>query len=317
MNIYKEFLINQEEFTLLAKNEEWNACKNDFSYFAANYLKIVHPKKGLLPFELYQFQKDYIKFCEDNRFVIGVKFRNGGFTTISILHALWRCMFFEDVRYYFISKTNGAATHLGKLLDLALEYLPDWLKPELDKNTKTAKVFRSRKIYTRTEPPLRNMIFFGNAENARGKSITDIIVDDAAFISNFEDKWRAIWPVVSKTGRVIALSTRNGVCNWFEDTYNDAENGRNDFKVYHSDYLDHPLYHDPEYVAELRKTLGEEGWEREILGNVIGKTPEYLTFDFSKLSKNELIDKVALILNKKKISDEDKSALHYLLLCVR
>lgn len=50
--------------------EEFDKCLEDEIYCIENYFKIEHPTKGVLPFELYDFQKTAIKLMQDNRYVI-------------------------------------------------------------------------------------------------------------------------------------------------------------------------------------------------------------------------------------------------------
>ena len=49
---------------------EYMKCKEDPEYFICNYVRIVHVDKGLVPFDMYDYQKDMIKKFNDNRFVI-------------------------------------------------------------------------------------------------------------------------------------------------------------------------------------------------------------------------------------------------------
>lgn len=45
-------------------------CMKDPIYFIQKYMKIVHVDRGLVPFDLYDFQKDLLKSYIDNRFTI-------------------------------------------------------------------------------------------------------------------------------------------------------------------------------------------------------------------------------------------------------
>ena len=49
---------------------EYIKCSQDPKYFIKNYMKIVHVDKGLIPFELWDFQEDMIDNFHENRFVI-------------------------------------------------------------------------------------------------------------------------------------------------------------------------------------------------------------------------------------------------------
>ena len=50
--------------------EEYMRCAEDPVYFAANYIKIVNVDRGLIPFEMWDFQKDMIRTYHENRFSI-------------------------------------------------------------------------------------------------------------------------------------------------------------------------------------------------------------------------------------------------------
>lgn len=47
--------------------EEFIKCANDITYFAQNYVKIVHPDRGLIPFDLYPFQEKMLEHLNENR----------------------------------------------------------------------------------------------------------------------------------------------------------------------------------------------------------------------------------------------------------
>jgi hypothetical protein len=49
--------------------EEYKKCKEDYIYFA-KYVTIISLDKGIVPFNMYDFQKDMIKTFDENRFVI-------------------------------------------------------------------------------------------------------------------------------------------------------------------------------------------------------------------------------------------------------
>ena len=50
--------------------EEYIRCSGNPEYFIENYIKIVSVDKGLIPFKLWDFQKDIVEKIQNNRFVI-------------------------------------------------------------------------------------------------------------------------------------------------------------------------------------------------------------------------------------------------------
>ena len=63
--------------------EEYQKCATDYLYFA-KYVTIISLDKGIIPFEMYDFQKDMIKTFDENRFVIVKCPRQVGKTTTAI-----------------------------------------------------------------------------------------------------------------------------------------------------------------------------------------------------------------------------------------
>lgn len=58
--------------------EELKKCMDDPIYFAERYMKIVHVDKGLIPIQLYDYQKKMIRAMNDNRFSIVLSCRQSG-----------------------------------------------------------------------------------------------------------------------------------------------------------------------------------------------------------------------------------------------
>ena len=50
--------------------DDYVKCAKDPIYFAENYIKIVNVDRGLMPFEMWGFQKEMIKVYHENRFSI-------------------------------------------------------------------------------------------------------------------------------------------------------------------------------------------------------------------------------------------------------
>ena len=47
--------------------KEYIKCSEDPVYFAKTYIKIVHVDRGLIPFEMYDYQKEIVQKITDNR----------------------------------------------------------------------------------------------------------------------------------------------------------------------------------------------------------------------------------------------------------
>lgn len=261
-----ESMESVESYDTNRRRKEIIKCSQDFSYFCHKYVKILHPMRGLIPFVLFKYQRRTINDYETHRFNIISKFRQGGLTTVTLLWGLWRCMFQLDQQIMLISKTDREATDIGMMADRACENLPEWLKPKKD-----AKWNDHLKMFTDTGSALK----FYSPEAARGKSVTFLIVDEAAFIPDMDKHWKAMWPILSTGGSCTLISTVNGLGNWYQQTYHDAKDQRNKFHVIELDYWEHPDYNDEKWVAEQRAQLGDKGFRQEVLREFQGSGETY------------------------------------------
>jgi hypothetical protein len=257
---------NAENYDAERRQKEIIKCCNSFFYFCHKYVKILHPMNGLIPFVLFEYQRKTIKDYEAHRFNIISKFRQGGLTTVSILWGMWRCMFQLDQQVMLLSKTDRDATDIGQIIDRACEHLPSWLKPKKD-----GKWNDHLKQFTETGSACK----FHSPEAARGKSVTFLIVDEAAFIPDMDKHWKAMWPILSTGGSCSLVSTVNGLGNWYEQTYHDAKEGNNKFHVIDLDYWEHPDYNDEKWVADQKAQLGEKGFLQEVLREFLGSGETY------------------------------------------
>ena len=215
------------------KLEIYKKCKNDPIYFISNFIKVVHPILGLVPFKLYAFQKYIVECLEGYRFNILRKFRQAGCTTICAAYALWFCIFKKHKTVAILSKGDIEAVELVDRIKIMYEELPDWLKPKiLTDNNHTLKLANGSVIKSRSS----------GKQSGRSLSASLLIIDEAAFIENIGTIWAAVYPIISTGGRAFALSTVNGVGNWYHTTWADSVDGVNKFNPIDIKWTDHPGY---------------------------------------------------------------------------
>jgi hypothetical protein len=243
-------------------------CAKNFFYWCHRYVKILHPTFGTIPFVPYKYQRNVIREYEKERFNMISKFRQGGITTLTVLWGLWKCMFQKDQQIFVLSKTDREALAAGEIAKRAMDNFPYWL---YDQNN--ADITKHEKKFD----DIGSKICFYTPEAARGKSATYIIIDEAAFIEKMEDHWKAMYPVIATGGHIEIISTVNGLGNWYEETYHEAEAGRNFFNIIDLDYWEHPVYANPEWANSMRANLGEKGWQQEVLRNFLGSGETYVS----------------------------------------
>lgn len=251
--------------------EEVIKCAKNFFYWCHRYVKILHPTFGTIPFVPYKYQRNVIREYESKRFNMISKFRQGGITTLTVLWGLWKCMFQKDQQIFVLSKTDREALAAGEIAKRAMDNFPYWLYDQNNTDiTKHEKKFDD----------IGSKICFYTPEAARGKSATYIIIDEAAFIEKMEEHWKAMYPVIATGGHIEIISTVNGIGNWYEETYHEAEAGRNFFNIINLDYWEHPVYANPEWAEAMRANLGEKGWQQEVLRDFLGSGETYVSSKF-------------------------------------
>jgi hypothetical protein len=88
-----------------------------------------------------------------------------------------------------------------------------------------------------------------------------------------KDLWTGVYPTMATGGRCIAISTPNGVGNWFHQTYVDAESGTNDFHPIKLHWSVHPNRDQAWFEKETRNMSKREiAQEYECSFNASGET---------------------------------------------
>ena len=245
---------------------EYLKCKNDPVYFISKYVKVSHPKRGLVPFELYPFQQKIVKEFGGHRFNILRKFRQAGCTTLVAAFSLHLCMFNSYKTVAIISKGEAESMDLIARIGIMHSELPPWLKPKLMEDNKHTIGFENHSVIKSK----------ASSKNA-GRSIPGslLILDEAAFIEHIDTIWAAAFPVISTGGSVIALSTVNGIGNWFHRKYDEAINDENTFNPIHIKWQEHPEYFRTPGYEHLYKAMEEydpplsiDDWEKTTRGGL-------------------------------------------------
>ncbi len=208
----------------LTKNEivkELVKCGKNPQYFIDNYCKISHPMHGQIPFKTYDYQKDILRDFNDYRFNVILKARQLGISTISAAYVAWFMLFHREKNVLVIATKLITATNLVKKVKMIFKNLPQWMliaKIAVD-NKQSFELTNGSQVKAGTT----------SGDAGRSEALSLLIIDEAAFVDGLEELWTGLYPTLSTGGRCIALSTPNGVGNWFHKTYIEAETEMNDF----------------------------------------------------------------------------------------
>jgi hypothetical protein len=142
--------------------------------------------------------------------------------------------------------------------------LPSFFRPKIiESNKHTFKLENNSVIRTRAS----------GKEAGRGLAGSLLILDEAAFIEHIDTIWAAAYPTISTGGRVFALSTVNGVGNWFHKMYLGAIEKTNTFNAIDIRWQDHPEYKRHPGYEHLYKEMESKGlnvdeWEEITRSNI-------------------------------------------------
>tara|TARA_R110001592_G_scaffold188358_6_gene433588 strand:+ start:12278 stop:13867 length:1590 start_codon:yes stop_codon:yes gene_type:complete len=196
-------------------------CGKEPQYFFNKYVKIQHPTKGTIPFKTYDFQDACVDHFRDHRFNIVLKSRQLGLSTISAGYAAWLAIFYKDKNILVIATKLSVAQNFIRKVKFVLHSMPKWLLlPEIINNNKQALEF-SNGSTIKAIPT--------SEDAGRSEALSLLIVDEAAFVRNFDTIWTGLYPTLSTGGRAIVLSTPNGVGGQYYDLWMQAQSGENEF----------------------------------------------------------------------------------------
>ena len=203
--------------------QEYIKCSEDPVYFIQTYIKIVSLDKGLIPFDMYDFQVDMTRKFHDNRFNIAKLPRQSGKSTIVTSYLLWYVLFNANVNVAILANKAATSREMLQRLQLSYENLPKWLQQGiLQWNRGSLELENGSKI----------MAASTSSSAVRGMSFNVIFLDEFAFVPNHiaDQFFSSVYPTISsgKSTKVIIISTPHGM-NMFYKLWHDAEKGKNEY----------------------------------------------------------------------------------------
>ena len=253
--------------------EEYKKCAVDPIHFMKKYCMIQHPVRGKIPFQLFPFQEKTLTQFNGNRFNVVLKSRQTGISTLCAGFALWKMIFNSDFNVLVIATKQDVAKNLVTKVRVMHELLPSWLKGgSLEDNKLSLRLHNGSQIKAIASSP----------DAGRSEALSLLIFDEAAFIDDIDEIWVSAQSTLSTGGACIALSTPNGVGNWFHQTWLGAEESTNPFNTIRLHWTVHPE-RDQKWRDEQEKLLGTKKAAQECDCDFIssGETviePELLMF---------------------------------------
>ena len=250
--------------------EEVVKCLDNPKYFIEEYLKIVTIDKGLVPFEMYDFQRKMVDTFHDNRFTICKLPRQSGKSTIIVSYLLHYVLFNDNVNVAILANKSSTARDLLGRLQLAYEHLPKWMQQG---------VLNWNKGSLELENGSRIVAASTSSSAVRGSTFNIIFLDEFAYVPNSiaEEFFSSVYPTISsgKSSKVMIVSTPHGM-NMFYKMWVDATNKNNNFVPVEVHWSEVPG-RDEKWKEETIKNTSESQFATEFECEFLGSVDTLIT----------------------------------------
>jgi len=244
---------------------EYQKCAEDPIYFMETYIRIVSLDEGLVPFQMYDFQKHIVRTIHDNRFTICKLPRQSGKSTTTVSYLLHYALFNPNSNIAILANKSSTARDILSRVQLAYENLPKWMQQGVINWNKGNIELENKSVIVAAAT---------SSSAIRGGSYNIIFLDEFAFVpANIAEMFfSAVYPTISsgQKTKMIIVSTPYGM-NQFYKLWTDAENKRNDYIPIEVHWSEVPGRDEAWKEATIRNTSAEQfqqEFECEFLGSV-------------------------------------------------
>jgi len=245
--------------------EEFAKCSKDPLYFIQNYVKIVSLDHGLVPFKMYDFQKEIVGTIHNNRFTICKLPRQSGKSTTIVSYLLHFALFNPNCNIAILANKSSTARDILGRLQLAYENIPKFLQQGvLNWNKGSIELENGSKIVAAAT----------SSSAIRGGSYNIIFLDEFAFVpaTIAEQFFSSVFPTISsgKSTKMVIVSTPHGM-NMYYKLWTDSINKLNDYIPVDVHWSEVPGRDEKWKEETIRNTSKEQfasEFECEFLGSI-------------------------------------------------
>lgn len=255
-------------------------------FFFAQFIYLIHPIRGKVPFNLYPFQKSVLWQFLTNKFNIVLKFRQAGVTELIAMYCLWLAMYHPYKNVVIVSIKERVAKKVLRKIKYMYRNLPEHLKVEVsngkgdDLGTATELEFVNGSMITSIPT---------TEEAGRSEAVSLLVIDEAAIVRWANQIWAAAYPTLSTGGAAIINSTPYGVGNWFHQMWVSAFSGGNGFNPIRLRWQMHPE-RDIEWYKAMSSSLGPRRTAQEIDGDFLTSGNSVFDLVDIRAIEEELLD---------------------------
>jgi hypothetical protein len=244
---------------------EFKKCSENPIYFIRNYVKIIHVDKGLINFDLWDWQEEMVNAFVNNRYTICKIPRQSGKTQTVAALLLWYSLFHENYSILVLAHKAVQSREILSRIQLAYENLPKWLQQGVvEWNKGMIELENGSKIETSAT----------SASAARGTARNLVYCDEFAFVPSTiqAEFFASVFPTLSSgtTTKMIITSTPNGI-DYFYKIWRDAERNKNDFVQFSVHWSNIPG-RDDKWMQKEIGIMGPEKFRQEYGCDFIGSS---------------------------------------------
>lgn len=249
----------------------WRKYANDPASFFGDCIEvpageILGGTKGRTKFQLFDYQMETLNTIRDNRYVVVLKARQLGLTTLMMSYALWMLLFRPGSNIVLVSRSQTAADKALEIIDFMWNFLPPWMQerlPELDNNAAKHHSYRFKDGMTS-----KITSYAATRTVAAGETASLVIWDEAALAEYQDDAIRTLIPTTDAGGSMIVFSTARGGHNAFARLFRGAQRQENEFvpvfHPWHRSRFMNPLANEQEIdfsrYESKKRAMSNEPW---------------------------------------------------------
>lgn len=234
-------------------------------FFFSEFIYVINPIKGKVPFKLYPYQKSVLYQFVKERFNIILKFRQAGITELISLYCLWLAMYHENKKINIISIKDTTAKKVLKKIKFMYKNLPQFMQTPII-NGRTNEYGSSSLIEFDNGSFIESIPT--SPEAGRSEALTLLVIDEAAMVRWANEVYAAALPTLSTGGAAIINSTPRGIGGFYHGQWVDAINGVNGLNPIRLYWYMHPE-RDQHWYDTMSKALGPKRTAQEIDGDFL------------------------------------------------
>ena len=258
------------ELTYEEKEEEVIKCATNPIYFIETYLTIFDQTKNngigeIVPFKLFDFQKELINTYQNERYIVANKYRQAGISTTTCAYIAWYIMFNNYRQVAIVA--DKLETARDELMSDVVDFIsgcPAWLRPKTGRETDNQlKDTQKLKLYDNG-----SRLGAFSSKGLRGMTPTLIFWDETAWTEKSDKFWTSAQPTLQTGGKAIMVSTPSGLDPVFYKTFKAAREDESEFIAVELWWFNDPRYNkDLVWLKNKGKKneikIPDEGWSNE------------------------------------------------------